>query len=173
MKSNLIWDYRLGKITIPDSRLVDGVGHLFETLTLSESTTPFTLVSTILLSTFDIGGYLHFDTLGDAMSSARPVTSKARGICRYYTTPQGCFAGRTCKFLHGKEEKITPYDKSKTCKFYAAGYCKRGAKCWFVHAQPDASSSGFAAVEVPDTDEYEHICCICYEEPVTYGLLGE
>lgn len=51
----------------------------------------------------------------------RPVTSKSRGICRYYSTPRGCFAGNDCKFLHGADEQLTPYDKSKVCKYYAKG----------------------------------------------------
>ena len=51
----------------------------------------------------------------------RPVTSKPRGICRYYDSPRGCYAGDTCKFLHGPEEKLSPYDKAKVCKFYVQG----------------------------------------------------
>ncbi|KAG6334187.1 hypothetical protein ID866_4902 [Astraeus odoratus] len=51
----------------------------------------------------------------------RPVTSKARGICRYYDTPRGCFAGDKCKFLHGADEKFTPYDKAKVCRYYVRG----------------------------------------------------
>jgi len=51
----------------------------------------------------------------------RPVTSKSRGICRYYNTQRGCFAGNKCKFLHGEHEKLTPFDKNKTCRYFAAG----------------------------------------------------
>lgn len=51
----------------------------------------------------------------------RPSTSKARGVCTYYKTSRGCWAKDNCKFLHGEEEKLTPYDKSKTCRFYANG----------------------------------------------------
>ena len=51
----------------------------------------------------------------------RPTTSKARGACRYYMTPRGCFAGDNCKFLHGQEQSLTPYDQSKSCRFYAQG----------------------------------------------------
>ncbi|KAH9034656.1 hypothetical protein EDB84DRAFT_1588215 [Lactarius hengduanensis] len=63
----------------------------------------------------------------------RPVTSKSRGICRYYNTQRGCFAGNKCKFQHGEHENITPFDKNKTCRYFAAGYCRRGEKCWFRH----------------------------------------
>ncbi|KAI0343247.1 hypothetical protein BDW22DRAFT_1329630 [Trametopsis cervina] len=102
------------------------------------------------------------------MTDTRPVTSKARGVCRYYNTSTGCRAGNSCKFLHG-EEKLTPFDKSKICKFYAAGFCKRGATCWFVHAQPDA-----APTQDPDTGvaSEDDVCCICIEKPTTYGLMG-
>ena len=108
------------------------------------------------------------------MSSQRPSTSKPRGICKYYLTPRGCFAGSSCKFLHGEGEKLTPYDKSKTCRFYAAGFCKRGSDCWFVHARPEASTSAPAVpVDAEVQDEADDLCCICYEKPVTYGLLGQ
>ncbi|KAF9777287.1 hypothetical protein BJ322DRAFT_730510 [Thelephora terrestris] len=32
----------------------------------------------------------------------RPSTSKPRGICKYYETPRGCFAGKDCKFPTGR-----------------------------------------------------------------------
>jgi hypothetical protein len=51
----------------------------------------------------------------------RPVTSKSRGICRYYSTSRGCFARDNCRFLHGADEKLTPFDKAKVCKYYAKG----------------------------------------------------
>ncbi|KAI0923795.1 hypothetical protein AcV5_009245 [Taiwanofungus camphoratus] len=106
------------------------------------------------------------------MSSERPITSKPRGICRYYNTPRGCYAGKKCKFLHGETEKLTPYDQNKTCKYFAAGYCLRGAQCWFKHVAADAPRSDKEAVlpAGPPEDE-DHLCCICYEKPVTYGLL--
>ena len=110
------------------------------------------------------------------MTPDRPVTSKARGICKYYSTPSGCFAGRHCKFLHGAEEKLTPYDKNKPCRFYAAGYCKRGEDCWFVHVQPEAAGNSGNPVdltEVEPEDENDSLCAICYDKPVTYGLLGK
>lgn len=113
------------------------------------------------------------------MNPERPATSKARGICRYYLTPRGCFAGKDCKFLHGEQENLTPYDKNKTCRFYASGFCKRGADCWFIHARAEASGFGGGsggrptAVERKVEDKDDHLCYICYEKPVTYGLLGE
>lgn len=56
-----------------------------------------------------------------AYNMERPSTSKPRGICKYYETPRGCFAGKNCKFLHGQDEKLTPYDQNKTCRYYRAG----------------------------------------------------
>ncbi|PCH44244.1 hypothetical protein WOLCODRAFT_138851 [Wolfiporia cocos MD-104 SS10] len=99
------------------------------------------------------------------MSNERPVTSKARGVCKYYNTSRGCFAGDRCKFLHGETDKFTPYDKHKTCRYFAAGYCVRGDKCWFRHATPEP-------IATPEDEEEEDLCCICYEKPVTFGLLG-
>ncbi|KZT10054.1 uncharacterized protein LAESUDRAFT_645543 [Laetiporus sulphureus 93-53] len=103
------------------------------------------------------------------MNPDRPATSKSRGTCRYYNTSRGCFAGNNCKFLHGETEKYTPFDKSKTCKFYAAGYCRRGDQCWFIHS--DSPSAVASSSAEPATEE-DQLCCICYEKPVTYGLLG-
>lgn len=95
----------------------------------------------------------------------RPVTSKPRGICRYYKTPRGCYAGDDCKFLHGSEEKLTPYDKSKVCRYYIQGHCTRGTRCWFRHE----------LVKVSLDEELKHfdenMCNICMEKPQTYGLL--
>jgi hypothetical protein len=116
----------------------------------------------------------------------RPSTSKSRGICRYYTTPRGCFAGKNCKFLHGEGEKLTSYDLNKTCKFYRAGtptgsslilylllissqgYCRRGADCWFRHVDESRQSEP-ASLHTPDEDLH---CNICYEKPTTYALLS-
>ena len=110
--------------------------------------------------------------------SERPTTSRSRGVCKYYTTPRGCFAGKHCKFLHGEAEKTTPFDKAKTCKFFAAGYCKRGSDCWFAHGTPSQLSgpsrpaSGSSAPRETVIEEDENLCSICFEKPVTYGLLG-
>ncbi|KAH9004720.1 hypothetical protein EDB86DRAFT_2885108 [Lactarius hatsudake] len=94
----------------------------------------------------------------------RPVTSKSRGICRYYNTQRGCFAGNKCKFQHGEHESITPFDKNKTCRYFAAGYCKRGEKCWFRHVLP---------ADLTTAPDDSLICAICMEEPVTFGLLAD
>lgn len=64
---------------------------------------------------------------------------------------------------------MTPFDKAKTCKFYAAGFCKRGAECWFAHERPQSAPQQEPVAD----DESEDICSICYEKPTTYGLLGE
>ncbi|KAH9945725.1 hypothetical protein B0H21DRAFT_419230 [Amylocystis lapponica] len=108
------------------------------------------------------------------MSLHRPVTSKSRGVCRYYDTPRGCFAGHQCKFLHGETEKHTPFDQNKVCKYYAAGYCRRGEQCWFLHTEVDQYGRPIKpAVPVePEPDDVDNLCCICYEIPVTYGLLA-
>lgn len=114
------------------------------------------------------------------MSRKRPPTSKARGICKYYSTERGCFAGAKCRFLHGEQEELTPYDRSKTCRFYAAGYCRRGDDCWFLHVSGDdtpasgSRSSKRDAHDAPEAsaDEEENLCSICMEKPVTFGLLG-
>ncbi|KAF9650108.1 hypothetical protein BDM02DRAFT_3093667 [Thelephora ganbajun] len=92
----------------------------------------------------------------------RPSTSKPRGVCKFYETPRGCFAGKNCKFLHGEDERLTPYDKNKTCRYYRAGYCKRGDRCWFLHV--DGS-------EEPSPPGSDAECIICYDKPVTYGLM--
>ncbi|KAH9072112.1 hypothetical protein EDB83DRAFT_196514 [Lactarius deliciosus] len=94
----------------------------------------------------------------------RPVTSKSRGICRYYNTQRGCFAGNKCKFQHGEHENITPFDKNKTCRYFAAGYCKRGEKCWFRHVLP---------ADLTTAPDDSLICAICMEEPVIFGLLAD
>lgn len=108
----------------------------------------------------------------DYSSATRPVTSKSRGICRYYNQSRGCFAGNRCKFLHGQPPELsaswegqllTPYDKSKRCRYFDAGFCKRGASCWFVHK---ADLKGKAL-----DDEEDELCSICFEKPFTYGLL--
>ncbi|KAH9935942.1 uncharacterized protein BXZ73DRAFT_45332 [Epithele typhae] len=100
-----------------------------------------------------------------AEDQLRPVTSKARGICRYYNTPRGCYAGDRCRFLHGATERLTPYDKNKVCRYHLNGYCKHGEKCWFKHADPSKTDLG---TEEPSDND---LCAICYDKPVTYGLL--
>ncbi|EGO22183.1 hypothetical protein SERLADRAFT_451067 [Serpula lacrymans var. lacrymans S7.9] len=94
----------------------------------------------------------------------RPVTSKPRGICRYYNTPRGCFAGDHCKFLHGPNQQFTPYDESKTCRYFIQGHCRRGNQCWFRHeAKSDVAKGGPS----------EEACNICLEKPTSYGLLAD
>ncbi|KAJ7801903.1 hypothetical protein B0H14DRAFT_2894298 [Mycena olivaceomarginata] len=97
-----------------------------------------------------------------ADSSSRPSTSKPRGLCKYYTTERGCFNGNKCKFLHGPAATHTPYDRAKTCRFYAAGFCKRGAQCWFSHVK---------GKEKEVIDDEDDLCSICFDKPDTYGLL--
>ncbi|EIW79237.1 hypothetical protein CONPUDRAFT_167020 [Coniophora puteana RWD-64-598 SS2] len=99
----------------------------------------------------------------------RPATSKARGVCKYYDTRRGCYAGDTCKFLHGADERLTPYDKSKPCKFYAKGHCSKGDKCWFQHDLALRSAGNGEPADSAADDS----CNICLEVPTTYGLLTD
>ncbi|KAF9005911.1 hypothetical protein BDQ17DRAFT_1239535 [Cyathus striatus] len=109
-------------------------------------------------------------------SASRPPTSKPRGVCRYYTHPRGCFAGDKCKFLHGESSQatpeqplLTPYDKSKTCRYYQNGFCRRGDKCWFLHVVGNnIQGEGSIVLEEPSDDD---LCSVCFEKPVTFGLL--
>ncbi|KAF7430510.1 hypothetical protein PC9H_006218 [Pleurotus ostreatus] len=108
----------------------------------------------------------------------RPRTSKPRGVCKYYSQPRGCFAGKSCKFLHGDPgtEQLTPYDKAKVCKFYQQGYCKRGDECWFRHVKAGRSVGESFSIAGPSSlesdDGFEDLCSICFDKPTTYGLLG-
>ena len=43
------------------------------------------------------------------------------------------------------------------------GYCKRGDRCWFLHIDGSEEPS----IPNPDSE-----CIICYDRPVTYGLMG-
>ena len=43
------------------------------------------------------------------------------------------------------------------------GYCKRGDRCWFLHVD------GSEEPRIPNPDSE---CIICYDRPVTYGLMG-
>ena len=43
------------------------------------------------------------------------------------------------------------------------GYCKRGDGCWFLHAD---------GPEEPNPPNPDAECIICYDKPVTYGLMG-
>ncbi|KAG5639581.1 hypothetical protein H0H81_010783 [Sphagnurus paluster] len=114
-----------------------------------------------------------------ATAPSRPITSKARGVCKYYTTPRGCFAGPACKFLHTSEPAVdpsgsrpvalTPFDQAKHCRYFAEGYCKRGDQCWFLHVVEAAPG---AVAEQQSREGEEEVCSICFEKPSTYGLLG-
>lgn len=125
------------------------------------------------------------------MSFPRPVTSKSRGICQYYDSPRGCFSGNRCKFLHGVpvqelgqnvQPLLTPYDQAKECRYYQRGvfpgsprsnqinsnllgFCKRGELCWFKHVDSHHNQTNIL-------EEDDQLCSVCFEKPVTFGLLG-
>jgi hypothetical protein len=107
-------------------------------------------------------------------SGARPSTSKPRGSCTFFAAGRACRAGDDCKFVHDDPLGRTPFDLSKRCKFFDAGFCRRGDACWFKHAGPGLE----AGAPVPATmsglsGAIEDACSICYEKPTTYGLLCE
>jgi E3 ubiquitin-protein ligase makorin len=78
---------------------------------------------------------------------------------------------------------MTPYDLNKTCKFYVAGFCSKGDTCWFKHTVP-VHEVGVEAVGASGTSSDAPVpaqevavrevepCSICYEDPVTFGLLS-
>ncbi|KAJ7583434.1 hypothetical protein C8J56DRAFT_790739 [Mycena floridula] len=117
------------------------------------------------------------DRSATSSSMNRPATSKARGTCKYYLEPRGCFNGKKCKFLHsdpaesssGATKALTPYDQSKTCRFFSAGYCKREDKCWFLHVKPPPTT---VVPEEESGEEEDLNCSICFEKPMNYGLLA-
>ncbi|KLO12762.1 hypothetical protein SCHPADRAFT_399908 [Schizopora paradoxa] len=118
-------------------------------------------------------------------SSQRPQTSRPRGVCSYFNSPRGCLNGQMCKFLHGAEQTMSPYDTNKVCRFYSAGYCKRGDNCWFRHlsftppafpttnasSAPSDSPASNPVLAASDSEDDDNMCCICQEKPTTYGLL--
>jgi E3 ubiquitin-protein ligase makorin len=129
-------------------------------------------------------------------SDVRPRTTNPRGICKYHTNPRGCPHGSSCKFLHGVAEQLdpqdrllTPYDESKRCRFYAqgqycaahclnssphflllVGFCRHGDQCWFKHIPEDPGPSQRREL-LGEDDSQNEPCSICFEKPVTYGLL--
>lgn len=101
------------------------------------------------------------------------MTHHSRGICRYYNAQRGCFAGNSCKFLHGvpvqelaqnDQPLLTPYDQAKECRYYQRGFCKRGELCWFKHVDSHHNQANIL-------EEEDQLCSVCFEKPVTFGLL--
>ncbi|KIJ55257.1 hypothetical protein M422DRAFT_123155, partial [Sphaerobolus stellatus SS14] len=91
----------------------------------------------------------------------------SRPVCKYFSTPRGCFAADKCHYLHGDPEtqKYAPYEENKICRFYVQGYCKRGFDCWFRHVEPS---------QVAGPNESDLTCGICFEDrPALYGLLSD
>ncbi|KAH9924769.1 uncharacterized protein B0H18DRAFT_1011117 [Fomitopsis serialis] len=100
------------------------------------------------------------------MNGERPVTSKARGTCRYYNSPRGCYAGNKCKFLHGEAEKLTPTTRTRRADTTPMATAA-------VHADPGPTNAAVSTSAPPPAEDVEEpFCCICYEKPVTYGLLA-
>ena len=44
------------------------------------------------------------------------------------------------------------------------GFCKRGDSCWFLHVSDHPKKAEI---------EEDELCSICFEKPVTFGLLGK
>ena len=68
----------------------------------------------------------------------------------------------------------TRFDVSRALWFVLAysllsGFCKRGDACWFLHISDRRKSGGNLTLT---EDEDEELCSICFEKPVTFGLLG-
>ncbi|KAG8980077.1 hypothetical protein FRB94_010864 [Tulasnella sp. JGI-2019a] len=115
-----------------------------------------------------------------SQSIPRPV--KDTKPCVYFQSARGCYNGQKCRFLHGST--TSPHEESKTCIYFAKGYCSRNESCWFKHVsptdgQPQASSSS-TTTPPPDmpiapssnSKEEEITCGICFEKPEMFGLLS-
>lgn len=100
----------------------------------------------------------------------------------------------TCTDTSGVEERsssvrptqsVRAIDAPRLCKWFAAGYCRRGKSCWFRHDVLATSSDEAPAKQaVPAAEDTtapltsKHIidaeeCGICYDTPEVFGLLGK
>ncbi|KDN42781.1 hypothetical protein RSAG8_06535, partial [Rhizoctonia solani AG-8 WAC10335] len=99
------------------------------------------------------------------MNNHRPP----RAVCRYFSTPRGCRAGSTCLYAHNTAPGPSPRQEKQTCYYYNKGYCRRGASCWYLHAEP-ASGSKEASSKPKESED--HVCSICFDVPTEFGLLA-
>ncbi|KAA8913785.1 hypothetical protein FN846DRAFT_928630 [Sphaerosporella brunnea] len=70
------------------------------------------------------------------------------------------------------ERRVEPPAQTP-CKFFKAGYCSRGEKCWFEHEAPKEKTAKVDthATVAAETSKDEEPCAICFEKPETYGLM--
>ncbi|KAF9425498.1 hypothetical protein BGZ94_007492 [Podila epigama] len=73
---------------------------------------------------------------------------------------------------------------SKPCRWYLAGYCRRGDECWFSHDIASTSGPGGTSFRTNDAsssetlqdssedDDVDRKCAICFDVPTTFGLLA-
>ncbi|KDN39518.1 hypothetical protein K437DRAFT_259009 [Tilletiaria anomala UBC 951] len=158
------------------------------------------------------------------------LPSRTNVVCCFYNISHGCSRGDECRFVHDSttkahtavlstamsgQEMTTPPVSTKPatildplspkaqrpCKWFQAGYCRRGQECWFAHisspegsnpegqnAQIQASRSGAKKASEPaactssseavkqgiasnKVAEDGPICGICLEVPSSFGLL--
>ena len=66
------------------------------------------------------------------------------------------------------------------CRFFQAGCCTRGEKCWYRHdierptmPEPVAAASTPNATDAPASSDSTEVetCSICFDKPETYGLM--
>ncbi|KAL5633211.1 hypothetical protein ACGC1H_003642 [Rhizoctonia solani] len=99
------------------------------------------------------------------MNNHRPP----RAVCRYFSTPRGCRAGSTCLYAHNTAPGPSPRQEKQTCYYYNKGYCRRGASCWYLHAEP---ASGSKELNSKPKESEDLVCSICFDVPTEFGLLA-
>ncbi|EAU90213.2 makorin-2 [Coprinopsis cinerea okayama7 len=74
------------------------------------------------------------------------------------------------------DQQAKDQNRAKTCRYFANGFCKRGDNCWFKHVLgPSDKSKGKGKERESadaDSDGEQYLCSICFETPVTFGLLA-
>lgn len=60
------------------------------------------------------------------------------------------------------------------CRYFQAGYCSRGTRCWYKHEPREEKLAAGRVVTKKDMDASEkqkEPCAICFETPDMYGLM--